>query len=155
MQHDWMQWIPCSLVKCTSIKWCVFHASWINAVYSMQHEEMEHYWMQGILCSMIECCGFLQNYWMQWIFCNMSQSISDLMQWIPCSVIDCWEFHSLWRNGSRLCAVESMQRGQMHLDGMQWILCSMAPCNPIECRGFHAAWWNASWLNAVYTMQHG
>ena len=96
------------------------------------------------------------------------------MQWIAWSVIECRVFHSLWCNGSQLCAVESMQWGQMHLDWMQWILYSMAqtsrlnavdsmqcdwmqwsPCReaqciPIECRGFHAAW-----LNAVYSMQRG
>ena len=48
----------------------------------------------------------------------------DCMQWSPCSVMNAWipgslvtcipiecrGFHALWRNGSRLYAVESMQR---------------------------------------------
>ena len=72
------------------------------------------------------------------------------MQWIPCSVIKCRRIHALWCNGSRLYAVESMQRGPMHPDRMQWILCSMAQSIPMECSGFHAAR-----LNAVYSMQRG
>ena len=109
-------------------------------------------------CSMkkwnpIECRGIYAAWLNAVDILQHGQKHLDLMQWIPCSVIECKKFHSLWQNGSRLCAVESMQRGQMHLDWMQWILCSMAKRIPIECRGFHAAWWNASWLNGVYTMQ--
>ena len=91
----------------------------------------------------------------------------DWMQWIPCSVIECRRFNAFWRNGSRLYAVESMQRGKMHLiecsgfyaawpkaarwnavdsmhcDWMQCNPCSVVKCIPIECSGFHAAPLNA------------
>ena len=90
----------------------------------------------------------------------------------PCNMIECSEFYAVWPKASRLNAVESMQRGPMHPDWMQWIVCSMVQvsrlnavdsmhcdwmqctqysvekCIPIECSGFHAAW-----LNAVYSMQ--
>ena len=75
------------------------------------------------------------------------------MQWIPCTVIKCSRFHAFWRNGSRLYAVESMQRGPMHPDGLQWILGSMAQIIPIECSGLYAAW-PKSRLKAVDSMQH-
>ena len=63
MHCDWMQCNTCRLVNCIPIECSVFHAAWLNAVYSMQHEEMEPYWMQWILCSMaqsilIKCSGF-------------------------------------------------------------------------------------------------
>ncbi|MDD0628496.1 hypothetical protein PSZ74_23850, partial [Shigella sonnei] len=40
------------------------------------------------------------------------------MQWIPCSMVKCIPiersvFHAAWLNGSRLNAVDSMQRGPM------------------------------------------
>ena len=123
---DWMQWILCSMIECSGF---------------LQHE-----WMQWIFCSMaqsipIECSGFraacpktsrlnavdtMQHDWMQWMLCSMAQMHPDRMQRIPCSVIECRIFHTYWCNGFRLYAVESMQRGPMHPDWMQWILCSMA-----------------------------
>jgi hypothetical protein len=65
------------------------------------------------------------------------------MQWILCSMIECSGFHAAWLN-----AVDFMQHGPKHPDGMQWILCSM-----IECSVLHAARKNASRLNAVDSMQ--
>ena len=172
MQHDWMQWIPCSLVKCIPIECIGVHLAWLNAVYSRQHEEMEPYWMKGILGSMIEYSGYLQHDWMQWIFCSMAQSIPiscsglhatslnaedsmhcgtmdpDCIQGSPrseaqCIPIECSGFYAAWPKKSRWNAVDSMQR-----DWMQWIICSMAKSIPIECSGFHAAS-----LNAVDSMQ--
>ena len=105
MQCDWMQWIPCSLVKCILFECRGIHAAWLNAVYSMQYEEMEPYWMRGILCSMLEWSGFLHNNWMQWIFCSMAQSIP----------IECSGFHAAWLN-----AVESMQHDWMQRNHAAW-----------------------------------
>ena len=92
------------------------------------------------------------------------------MQWIPCSMIECRRFNAFWRNGSRLFALQSMQRGKMHLiewsgvyaawpkaslwnavdsmhcDWMKSNPCSVLKCILIECSGFHAAWPNWSWL---------
>ena len=45
---------------------------------------------------------------MQWILCSMAQSI----------LIECRGFHALWRNGSQLYAVESMERDEC-MDSMQ------------------------------------
>ncbi|WP_329808499.1 hypothetical protein, partial [Klebsiella pneumoniae] len=59
-------------------------------------------------------------------------------------------FHAAWLNGSQLNAVDSMQRGPMDLERMQWIQCSVT-----ECSGFDAAWLNASRLNEEYSMQRG
>ena len=151
---------------------------------------MQRDWMQCIPCSVkkwnpIECKDFMQHYWMQWIqkarlnavdFMQHGPKHPDRMQWIPCSVVECREFHALWRNGSRLYAVESMQWDEgmdsmqpvkMHPDCMQWIPCSVIECIgfyscylmqcnscslvkwiPIECSGFHAAW-----LSAVDSIQ--
>ena len=111
MQRQWMQKIPCLVVKlipivCSGVHAARPNASRWNAVDFMQHGPKHPDWMQ----------------------------------WIPCSVIECRGFHALWRNGSWLYAVESMQRGPMHPDGMQWILCSMAQIIPIECSGLYAAW---------------
>ena len=164
MQHDWMQWIPFSLVKCMPFECSGFHAVWLNAVYSMQHEEMEPYWMRGSLCSMIECSGFLQNNWMQWIFCSMAQSIpieysglhaASMNARIPCIVaqwilIVCSGVHAAKPNASRLNAVRFMQHGPKHPDWMQCTPCSVVKCIRIECNGLHAGW-----LNAVDVMQHG
>ena len=55
MQRDWMQCTPYSLEKRIPIECSVFHAAWLNAVYSMQREEMEPYWMQWIFCIQ-SCC---------------------------------------------------------------------------------------------------
>ena len=124
-----MQFIPYSVIECS-----VFHAVWrkgtlLNAVNIMQHD-----WMQWIPCSMIDAVDFIQH----------GPKHSDWMQWIPCSVIEYRGFHSLWLNGSRLYAVESMERDCMHC-----IPFSVKKWNPIECSGFHAAW-----LNAVDFMKH-
>ena len=167
MQLDWMQWIQCSLVKFIPIECSGFHAVWLNAVWSMQHAEMEPYWMQWILCSMskasrlyaVDC---MKRHWMQsspfivvqWItiVCsgvhaarpNASRlNAVDFIQHGPNIPIECRGFHAVWVN-----AVESMPRGPMHPDWIPWI-----PCSVNECIGVHAAWWNASLLNAVYTLQ--
>ena len=139
MQHDWMQWIPCSMFECS-----VVYAAWrkafrLNAVVSMQR-----HWLKRIPCivvqriqivyggvhsarpnaSRLNAVRFMQH----------GPKHPDGMQWIPCSVNECRGFHALWRNGSRLYAVESMQcdecmdsrqPGKMHPDWMQWIICSM------------------------------
>ena len=110
MKHDWMHWIRCSVVKCIPSEWSGIHAAWLNAVYSMQYEEMEPYWMRGSLCSMIEGSGFLQNTWMQWILCSMAKSIP----------IECSGFHAAWLN-----AVDSNQSGAMYLHWMKRIPCSL------------------------------
>ena len=94
MQCDWMQWIPCSLVKCILFECRGFLADWLNAVYSMQHEEMEPYWMRGSLCSIIECSGFLQNNLMLWILCSMAESIP-----IECSDAAWNALHSITLHG--------------------------------------------------------
>ena len=47
-------------------------------------------------------------------------------------------FHEAWLNGSRLNTVDSMQRGPMDLERMQWIPCSMVQWILIERSGFHA-----------------
>ena len=135
MDPDWMQWSPCSEAQCIPIECSGFfcsmaqsipiecrgiHAAWLNAVYSMQYEEMEPYWMRGILCSMLEWSGFLQNNWMQWIFCSMAQSIP----------IECSGFHA-----ASLNAEDSMHCGAMDPDFMRW-----SPCTVIECSVIHAAW---------------
>src|SRR5512135_1478391 len=70
-----------------------------------------------------------------------------LAQWIP---IVCSGVHAAKPNASRLNAVDFMQHGPKHPDGMQWI-----PCSVVECRGFHALWRNGSRLYAVESMQHG
>ena len=109
------------------------------------------HWTQ---CSVIECSGFhapwkMEPYWMQWILCSMAQIIP-----IEYSV-----FHEASMNARIPCIVaqripivckESMQRGPMHPDWMQCVLCSMAKSIPIECSWFHALG-----LNAVYSMQRG
>ena len=157
-----MMWIPCILIECSG-----FHAAWRNGTLWNAVDIMQHDWMKWIPAAWLNAVDFLQHV-PKHLF---------LMQWIPCSVIECRDFHSLWRNGSRLCAVESMQRGQMHLDWMQWILYSMAqtsrlnavdsmqhdwmqciPCSVVKCilierSAYHAVWLNGSWLNAVDSMQ--
>ena len=152
MDPDCMQWSPCSEAKGIPIECSGFHAAWLNAVDSMQGEEMEPYLMQWIPCSMIECSGFMQHYWMQWIPCTLEKCILiewsgfhaawcnwyRLNAWIPCSVIECTVFYAALRNSSRVNAVDYMQLGQKNPDWMQWI-----PCSVIECSGFHAAWLNA------------
>ena len=40
---DYMQWSPCSEAQCIPIECSGFHAACLNAVYSMQREEMEPY----------------------------------------------------------------------------------------------------------------
>ena len=71
---------------------------------------------------MTACSGFMQH----------GPKLPDSMQWIPFSVIECRGFLAFWRNGSRLYAVESIQRGPMH---------------PVECSGFYAAWPKTSRLS--------
>ena len=107
---DWMQWIPCSMIKCSGFYAACPKTSRLNAVDTMQHD------------------------WMQWILCSMAQMHPDRMQRIPCIVaqwipIVCSGFHALWLN-----AVNCMQRGKMHPDWMQWI-----PSSVIKCSRFHTA----------------
>jgi hypothetical protein len=113
------------------------HAAWLNAVDSMQREEMEPYWMQWILCSMIECSGFIQHDWIQWMLCSMAQSIP----------IECSGFHAASLNSEY-----SMHCGAMDPDCMQWSPCSEVQFIQIEWSAFYAAWPNASRLNAVDSM---
>ena len=108
-----MQCNPCRVVKCIPIECSGFHAAWLNAVYSMQREEMEPNWMQGFYAALL----------------NAVDSKSK---------IECSGFYAAWPKASRLNAVDSM-----HCDWMQWTPCSKVECIPIECRGFHAAWLNA------------
>ena len=130
LQHDWMQWIFCSMAQSIPIECSGFHAAWRNGTL----------WMQWILCSMIECSGF-HAAWLNAVdFMQHGPKHPDWMQWIPWSIIECRVFHALWRNGSRLYAVESMQWGPMHPDWRKWVLCSMAQIIPIECSGLYAAW---------------
>ena len=72
---------------------------------------------------------------------------------VKCIPIERSVFHAAWLNGSRLNAVDSMQRGPMDLERMQWIPCSVVQWILIERSGFHAFWHNGSELNAVNSMQ--
>ena len=72
---------------------------------------------------------------------------------VKCLPIERSVFHEAWLNGSRLNAVDSMQRGPMDLERMQWIPCSVVQWILIERSGFHAFWRNGSQLNAVNSMQ--
>ena len=193
MDPEWMQWIPCSVIECSG-----FHAAWLNAVDSIQPGKMHAIWMQWIPCSVIECRvfhaawrngtllnagDFMQHDWRQWIpaeylnavdFMQHGLKYPYLMQWIPCSVIECSGFHAAWRNGTLfnagnfmqhdwmqwipaawLNAVDFLQHGQKHPDCMQWSPCSEAQCILIERSAYHAVWLNGSRLNAVDSMQCG
>ena len=72
---------------------------------------------------------------------------------VKCIPIERSVFHEAWLNGSRLNAVDSMQRGPMDLERMQWIPCSVVQWIVIERSGFHAFWRIGSQLNAVNSMQ--
>ena len=72
---------------------------------------------------------------------------------VKCIPIERRLFHAAWLNGSRLNAVDSMQRGPMDLERMQWIPCSVVQWILIERSGFHAFWRIGSQLNAVNSMQ--
>ena len=72
---------------------------------------------------------------------------------VKCIPIERSVFHAAWLNGSRLNAVDSMQRGPMDLERLQWIPCSVVQWILIERSGFHALWRNGSQLNAVNYMQ--
>ncbi|WP_220138020.1 hypothetical protein, partial [Myxococcus llanfairpwllgwyngyllgogerychwyrndrobwllllantysiliogogogochensis] len=72
---------------------------------------------------------------------------------VKCIPIERSVFHAAWLNGSRLNAVDSMQRGPMDLESMQWIPCSVVQWILIERSGFHASWRNGSQLNAVNSMK--
>ena len=162
MQCRWMQWNLLSMAQSILIECSGFHAAWsvgtlLNAVDFMQHGPKHPDWVHWIQWSIIECRGFhafccnwsllyavesmergqMHPNWMHWIICSMAQSIP----------IECSGFHAASMNaedsmhcGAWLNAVYSMQRGPMHPDGMQWILCSMAQSIPIECSGLYAAW---------------
>ena len=81
MDPDWMQWLPCSIAQWILIECSGFHAAWLNAVDSMQREEIEPYCKQWIICSMIECSRFHAA----------SLNAVDSMLVIECSVI-----HAAW-----------------------------------------------------------
>ena len=135
MHCDWMQWNPCSLVKCIPIECSGFHAAWLNAVDSMQPGKMHPYWMHWIPCSVIEFSVF-QAAWSNGSLLNEVYFMQhDWMHWIPAA----------WMN-----AVNFLQQGPKHPDLMEWILGSISQNIPIECSGYHAAW-----LNAVDFMHHG
>ena len=72
---------------------------------------------------------------------------------VKCIPIERSAFHAVGLNGSRLNAVDSMQRGPMDLERLQWIPCSVVQWILIELSGFHAFWHNGSELNAVNSMQ--
>ena len=72
---------------------------------------------------------------------------------VKCIPIERRVFHAAWLNGFRLNAVDSMQRGPMNLERLQWIPCSVVQWILIERSGFHASWRNGSQLNAVNSMQ--
>ena len=72
---------------------------------------------------------------------------------VKCIPIERSVFHAAWLNGSRLNAVDSMQRGPMDLERMQWIPCSVVQWILIERSGFDASLCNGSQLNAVNSMQ--
>ena len=72
---------------------------------------------------------------------------------VKCIPIEPSVFHAAWLNGSRLNAVDSLERGPMDLERMQWIPCSVVQWILIERSGFHAFWHNGSELNAVNSMQ--
>ena len=72
---------------------------------------------------------------------------------VKCIPIERSVFHAAWLNGSRLNAVDSMQRDPMDLERMQWIPCSVVQWILIERSGFDAALCNGSQLNAVNSMQ--
>ena len=106
---------------------------------------MQHDWMKWIPCSMkkwnpIECRGF----YAAWL--NAVDSFS-MIEWSG--------FFAAWPQTSRLNAMDSMQRGEMHPDWTQCIQCSVAKWIPIQCSGFYEAWPNWSQLNAVDSMHHG
>ena len=113
VDSDWLQWIPCSVAQWISIECTGFHAACLNAVYSMQREEMEPNWMQGFYAALL----------------NAVDSKSK---------IECSGFYAAWPKASRLNAVDSM-----HCDWMQWTACNVVKCIPIECSGFHPAWLSA------------
>ena len=140
MQCDWVQCDPCSMKKWNPIECSGFYASRLNAVDFMQHD-----WMQWIPCSLVKCiplkcCGFHAA----WL--NEVDSFS-MIEWSG--------FFAAWPQTSRLNAMDSMQRGEMHPDWTQCIQCSVAKWIPIQCSGFYAAWPNWSQLNAVDSMHHG
>ena len=54
---------------------------------------------------------------MQWI-------LSSVVQWI---LIECSGFHAAWVN-----AVDFMQHGPKHPDGMQWITCIVIACSELH-----------------------
>ena len=72
---------------------------------------------------------------------------------VKCIPIERSVFNAAWLNGSRLNAVDSMQRGPMDLERMQWIPCSVVQWILIERSGFHASWRNGSQMNAVNSVQ--
>ena len=153
MQHDWVQWIPWSMIECSG-----FYAAWpkssrLNAVDSMHCDWMRCNPCSVVKCILSECSGFhaagrngtllnavdfMQHDWMQWIpwsmiecngFMQHGPKHPDWMQWIPCSVIDCSGLHAAWRNGTLLNAVDIMQP-----DWMQWIPCSVIEIGRASCR---------------------
>ena len=77
MHCDWIQFTPCTVVKCIPIECSGLHALCQNSVDSMQREEMELYWMQWIYAARWNAVDVMQH----------GPKHPDWMQWIPCSVI--------------------------------------------------------------------
>ena len=150
MQHDCMQFIPCTMKKWNPIECGGVYAAWLKAVDS---------------CRILECSGFYAA-WPKASRLNAVDSMQcDWMQFSPCSEDQCIliersAYHAVWLNGSRLNAVDSMQcgamdshwmhRGAVYHNWMQWI-----PWSMIECSGFYAECCSISQLNEVDSMQLG
>ena len=156
-------------IPCSMIEWSGFHAAWSNGTLLNEVYFMHHDWMHWIPAAWMNAVDFLQHGpkhpdWMQWILGSMSQNIPIECSgyhaaWFnevdSCSMNECSGFFAACPQASRLNAVDSMQRGEMHPDWTQCIQCSVAKWIPIEWSGFYAAWPNWSQLMAVDSMHHG
>ena len=126
--------------------------------------------LHGIYCIQSRCMEFTAFNWDQlhndasnplrsikihWttlhgMHCILSRSIGP-----RCMESTAFNWDPLWRNGSLLYAVESMQRGPMHLDWMQWILCSIQSCC-MESTAFNRdAFYHAAWITLHSITMHG
>ena len=94
LQHDWMQWIFCSMAQSIPIECSGFHAASLNAEDSLHCCAMDPDCIQWRprsedKCILSECIGFyaawhkisrlnaadsLQHDWMQWILCSMAKA---------------------------------------------------------------------------------
>ena len=95
LQHEWMQWIFCSVAQSIPIECSGFHAASLNADDSMHCGTMDPDciqcgWRSEAQCIPIECSGLhaawpkasrlkavdsMQHDWIHWIICSMAQSI--------------------------------------------------------------------------------